>query len=89
MEKINKNSNNILKKFYGLVQTLGVFLFIVIAMSIFLPNFLSVINITNLLKQLSVNLVVAAGMTFIILTGEFDISVGSVLALTAAVAGKC
>jgi ribose transport system permease protein len=35
-----------------------------------------------------VNLIVAAGMTFIILTGEFDLSVGSVLALTAAIAGR-
>lgn len=86
---IGKNLGNEsnLKKFYGLLQTLGVFIFIVIIMSIFLPNFLTFSNITNLLRQLSVNLVVGAGMTFIILTGEFDISVGSVLALTAVIAG--
>jgi ribose transport system permease protein len=42
----------------------------------------------NLIRQLVVNLVVAAGMTFLVLTGEFDISVGSVLALTASVAAK-
>jgi len=85
---INIGSENFLKHFYGLLQTLGVFLFIVIVMSIFLPNFFTFINITNLLKQYSVNLVVAAGMTFIILTGEFDISVGSMIALTASVAGS-
>jgi ribose transport system permease protein len=79
---------DVVEKFYSLIQILGVFLFIVILMSIFLPNFFSIINITNLLRQLSVNLIVAAGMTFIILTGEFDLSVGSVLALTAAIAGQ-
>lgn len=85
---IAMGSESVLKKFYGLLQTLGVFLFIVIIMSIFLPNFLTFVNITNLIKQLSVNLVVAAGMTIVIITGEFDLSVGSVVALTAAVAGK-
>jgi len=83
-----RQANGILGKFYGLIQTLGVFLVIVIIMSIFLPNFLTLTNLANLLKQLSVNLVVAAGMSFIILTGEFDISVGSVLALTAVIAAK-
>ena len=90
-EKINKNTRNlkyILRKSYGLVQTLAVFLAMVIIMSVLLPRFLTIVNITNLMKQLAVNFVVAAGMTFIILNGEFDISVGSVLALTAAVAGK-
>jgi len=77
-----------IKQFYGLIQTLGVFLLIVVLMSIFLPRFLTFVNITNLLKQLPVTLIVAAGMTFIILTGEFDISVGSVLALTASIAGR-
>ncbi len=81
------NVRSILEKSFGLILTLGVFLAMVIFMSIFLPHFLTIINITNLSKQLAVNLVVAAGMTFIILSGEFDISVGSVLALTAAVAG--
>ena len=77
----------LVEKSFGLFLTVGVFLAMVVFMSIFLPRFLTVVNITNLLRQLSVNLVIAAGMTFIILCGEFDISVGSVLALTAAVAG--
>lgn len=81
------DQGSFLKKIYGLLQILGVFIFIVIAMSIFFPSFRTITNFTNLLRQLSVNLIVASGMTFIILTGEFDLSVGSVLALTAAIAG--
>jgi len=82
------NKSYLLRKSYSFFQTFAVFLLMIIFMSIFLPNFLTFVNITNLLKQLTVNLIVAAGMTFIILTGEFDISVGSVLALTAGVTAK-
>ncbi len=37
------------------------------------------------MAQMGVNLIVAAGMTVVMISGEFDISVGSVVALTAAV----
>ncbi|TFG61661.1 MAG: ABC transporter permease [Spirochaetales bacterium] len=77
-----------LKKSYGLFQTLAVFLLMVIILSVFLPRFLSILNILNLIKQLTVSLIVAAGMTIIILTGEFDISVGSVVGLTAVIVAK-
>lgn len=87
-ENKNKKIKDVLKKSYGLVQTLAVFLAMFIIMSIALPRFLNVTNLTNIIRQLSVNLIVAAGMTFIILNGEFDISVGSVLALVATVAAK-
>lgn len=83
---INDKQLSNIRRSYGLIQTMGVFLVMVIIMSILLPRFMTFINITNILKQLSVNLVVAAGMTIIILTAEFDIAVGAVLALTACVA---
>lgn len=38
-------------------------------------------NLLNITRQISVNLIVAIGMTFVILTGEIDLSVGSVAAL--------
>lgn len=77
---------SIFRRSYGLIQTMGVFLILVIILSIFLPRFMTFTNIINVLNQLSANLVVSAGMTVIILTAEFDISVGAVLALTACVA---
>lgn len=73
---------------YGLVQTFSVFLVMVAAMSLFLPSFMTGLNLMNVVKQLAVNLIVAAGMTIIILTGEFDISVGSVVCLAAVVVAR-
>src|SRR5438132_1344794 len=46
-------------------------------------NFLSADNTLNILRQVSINLVLAAGMTFVILTGGIDLSVGSMLAVSA------
>jgi ribose/xylose/arabinose/galactoside ABC-type transport system permease subunit len=50
------------------------------------PYFLTLVNLVNLLMQVSIYGVIACGMTFIVLCGEFDISVGSVLALTGVIA---
>ena len=46
------------------------------------PYFLRLGNISNLLRQVSENGIVAVGMTLVILTGGIDLSVGSVLGLT-------
>jgi len=46
-------------------------------------NFMSADNTMNILRQVSINLVLAAGMTFVILTGGIDLSVGSMLAVSA------
>ena len=56
-------SQELLKRSYSLFQTLAVFLLMVIVLAIFLPRFLTVLNLLNLLKQLTVSLIVAAGMT--------------------------
>ena len=49
------------------------------------PRFLSVANILNVFRQSSINAVIAIGMTFVILTGGIDLSVGSILAFCGAV----
>ncbi|BCS47769.1 TPA: ribose ABC transporter permease [Aeromonas veronii] len=50
------------------------------------PNFFSVDNLLNILRQTSVNAIMAVGMTLVILTAGIDLSVGSVLALCGALA---
>ena len=50
------------------------------------PRFLTVTNILNVFTQVSVNAIIAVGMCFVILTGGIDLSVGSTLAITGAVA---
>jgi D-xylose transport system permease protein len=48
-------------------------------------NYLSIINITNVLYQSSLIAIMAVAMTVILITGNFDLSVASVAALAAAV----
>lgn len=75
------NSQSILKKIGPLIGLL----LIVIIITIMSPNFLTLNNLLNVLRQVSINALIAFGMTFIILTGGIDLSVGSTLALTGAV----
>jgi ribose transport system permease protein len=56
------------------------------ALSVATDKFLSVDNGVNVLRQISVNLCLSIGMTMIIIAGGIDLSVGSVLALSGAVA---
>jgi ribose transport system permease protein len=46
------------------------------------PHFLTVSNLLNVLEQTSINAIVAVGMTFVIISGGIDLSVGSVLAFS-------
>ncbi|CBH22527.1 D-ribose transporter subunit; membrane component of ABC superfamily [Acetoanaerobium sticklandii] len=49
-------------------------------------RFMTTSNILNILRQTSINAVIATGMTFVILTGGIDLSVGSILGFSGAVA---
>ena len=49
-------------------------------------RFLSPLNLTNILVQSSIMAVIAIGMTFVIIGGGFDLSVGSIVALAGCVA---
>ena len=62
-------------------------LVLVIVFWILAPRFGSHANFTNILTQISINTVIAVGMTFVILLGGIDLSVGSVLALATVVGG--
>ncbi|WP_029008384.1 ribose ABC transporter permease [Azospirillum halopraeferens] len=55
------------------------------AVAVMSPSFLTVDNLLNILRQTSINAVIAVGMTYVILSGGIDLSVGSVLALCGAV----
>ncbi len=46
-------------------------------------NFMTAGNTMNILRQVSINVVLASGMTFVILTSGIDLSVGSILAVSA------
>jgi len=73
------NKSNMLQE-YGSQIALVLLL---ILLSIISPEFRTVNNLLSLLRQSSVNGLIAFGMTVVILTGGIDLSVGSTLALTA------
>ena len=52
------------------------------------PHFLTVSNLLNVLEQTAINAIVAVGMTFVIISGGIDLSVGSVLALSGIAPGE-
>jgi ribose/xylose/arabinose/galactoside ABC-type transport system permease subunit len=54
-------------------------------LSLLTPYFLSVSNLLNVMEQTTINAVIALGMTFVILSGGIDLSVGSLLALSGVV----
>lgn len=77
-----KNANKIwfqIKKKYGIFTVLVVFFVIC---SIINKNFLSVRNLTNISRQISVITILAFGETLLIISGMLDLSNGSVLALS-------
>jgi len=51
------------------------------------PHFLTFANMTNLMKQVSIVAILAAGQSVVIIAGGIDLSVGSVLALSAVSSG--
>lgn len=71
-----------LSKFQSII---GLVVFSVV-ISIMNDRFLTSSNILNILRQTSINSIIAAGMSFVIITGGIDLSVGSTLALSGAVA---
>ncbi|TDL31021.1 ABC transporter permease [Jeotgalibacillus sp. S-D1] len=74
--------------FSALWDRLGMIIILIllcIVMTIMAPNFLEAANMTNILKQVSVIAILAAGMTIVILTGGIDLSVGSIVALSGVV----
>ncbi|MCI7740437.1 MAG: ABC transporter permease [Lachnospiraceae bacterium] len=61
---------------------------IIVVMSFVSPVFMTSKNIINIIRQISINGIIAVGMTFVILTGGIDLSVGSVVAITSVIVGS-
>ncbi|OBW92163.1 ribose ABC transporter permease [Gallibacterium genomosp. 3] len=82
----NKQFN--LKEFLIEQRSIIALLVLIVIVSFISPNFFTIDNLLNILRQTSVNAIIAVGMTFVILTAGIDLSVGSILALTGAVAAS-
>jgi ribose transport system permease protein len=66
-------------------QSLIALFLLCVGLSILSDKFLSVSNLWNVMRQISVNICISTGMTLIVLTAGIDLSVGSVLALCGAI----
>lgn len=78
-----KSDRKSINNFLQIAGILPILVLICILFSVLSPNFLTPGNIVNIFRQASVNIVLATGMTFVILTGGIDLSVGSILAVSA------
>ncbi len=77
--------NNIKQNLFK-YKSIAALIILCAVISIVSPRFLGIANLRNLFTQISVNGVISLGMTFVILTGGIDLSVGSVVAISGAVA---
>lgn len=77
-----KSNWQVFAKRYGLAMSLAI---LCLALTISSDRFLTVPNITNILRQSTINGIISVGMTMIIFTRGIDLSVGSILGLSAVV----
>ena len=84
MKTQKEKMRGVLRKF----TLVFVVLVIVLAMSFLSPVFMTVKNMTNILRQISINGILAVGMTYVILLGDIDLSVGSVVAVVSVICGS-
>ncbi len=71
-------------KYMSELTTVIALIILMAVITVINSNFLTANNLLNLLLQVTSNALIAFGMTFVILTGGIDLSVGSILALSSA-----
>lgn len=64
---------------YGLLIVFGIICLII---SLITPQFLTISNLTIIVTQVSINALLAFGVTFVIITGGIDLSLGSIVAVS-------
>ena len=87
METVQEMSTSKKVKLFLLDHIIGIVLLVlVIALSFASPAFLTARNWLNILKAISMKGVIAFGMTMVIISGQIDLSIGSVVALSGVIA---
>ena len=76
------NIGNVLYSLWNRLGMIMILLLLCVVLSFTAPNFLDTANLLNVLKQVSIIAILAAGMTIVILTGGIDLSVGATVALS-------
>ena len=78
--------NNFLTKIVKKQAVFLVFIFLFVVFAIFVPSFFSRGNLVNILKQTAILGIVACGLTFPVIAGNVDLSVGSIVSLCGVIA---
>jgi len=86
LNRDRRSKRESLSTFFQVAGILPILVAICILFAVLSPSFLTAGNLINVVRQASINIVLAAGMTFVILTGGIDLSVGSILGATAVTA---
>ena len=76
--KSRVNLTGLLNEHRALVMVVVLFAYL----AVFAPNFLSVHNVTTILKGASLNAIVAIGFTLVLILGQLDLSIGAVVMLS-------
>ena len=84
-ESVKMNKKKLINQI-NIYRSVLILLVICVFATILSPSFLSVTNLFNVFKQITVAGIVGCGMTFVILTGGIDLSVGSILGLSGVLA---
>jgi len=84
--KMNKETKKKVINQINVYRSVLILIVICIFASILSDSFLSIANLFNVIKQITVAGIVGCGMTFVILTGGIDLSVGSIVGLSGAIA---
>src|SRR5215831_13117088 len=69
------------------VLAFGALIALFVIFSVASPNFLKFDNVIGILLATSVNGILALGVTFVIITGGIDLSIGTVMTLSAVITG--
>jgi Ribose/xylose/arabinose/galactoside ABC-type transport systems, permease components len=90
VQEKQKNGNSLIGTLKGIEIKKEMFTFIgfivlCVLMTLASDKFLEYDNLVNIVRQVSINGILAVGMTFVILTAGIDLSVGSVLAISSTV----
>lgn len=82
MISVNKTRGRRIYQDYG---TYIILVVLIVALSVFADGFWSLSNFTNILRTTSIYALLGCGMTFVMVSGRIDLSVGSVVALVGCV----
>ena len=79
MEKLQKNRSLSTRYYLMNFATLIGLLVLILVFGVIKPKFLDIDNVFNIMRQASINGLLALGMTFVVLTAGIDLSVGSIM----------